>query len=74
MILFLGFFFQSDRPTQCQETHSTLNEKKKGDGLNNIVRVRDCGTVKELCRKLSTKEQCKLLRFSRFLLSALVVY
>ena len=32
---FLGFFFffQSDRPTQHLETHSTLNEKKKGDGL-----------------------------------------
>ena len=26
------FFFQSDRPTQCQETHSTVNEEKKGDG------------------------------------------
>ena len=26
---FLLFFFQSDRPTQHQETHSTLNEKKK---------------------------------------------
>ena len=24
------FFFQSDRPTQYQETHSTLNEKKRG--------------------------------------------
>ena len=28
------FFFQSDRSTQYQETHSTLNEKKKGDGLS----------------------------------------
>ena len=26
---FLVFFFQSDRPTQYQETHSTLNEEKK---------------------------------------------
>ena len=26
----LGFFFQSDRPTQYQETHSTLNEKQRG--------------------------------------------
>ena len=26
----LGFFFQSDRPTQDQETHLTLNEKKGG--------------------------------------------
>ena len=34
MIFLLGFFFQSDRPTQYQEMHSTLNEKKKrGDGL-----------------------------------------
>ena len=33
---FLGFFFfQSDRPTQYQERHSTLNEKKGGDGLIN---------------------------------------
>ena len=31
---FLGFFFQSDRPTQYQETHSTVNEEKKGDGLS----------------------------------------
>ena len=26
------YFFQSDRPTKYQETHSTLNEKN-GDGL-----------------------------------------
>ena len=26
----LFFFFQSDLPTQHQEMHSTLNEKKKG--------------------------------------------
>ena len=26
---FFSFFFQSDRPTQYQETHSTLNEEKK---------------------------------------------
>ena len=30
VIFFLGFFFQSDRPTQQQETRSTLNEKKGG--------------------------------------------
>ena len=30
---FLGFFFQSDRPTQYQETHWTVNKEKKGDGL-----------------------------------------
>ena len=36
MIFFFrfSFFFQSDRPTQYQGTHSTVNEeKKKGDGL-----------------------------------------
>ena len=26
---FLGFYFQSDRPTRYQETYSTVNEKKK---------------------------------------------
>ena len=30
---FRFFFFQSDRLTQYQETHSTVNEEKKGDGL-----------------------------------------
>ena len=31
MILFFRFsFFQSDRPTHYQETHSTVNEKNKG--------------------------------------------
>ena len=30
---FKFFFFQSDRPTQYQETHSTVNEEKQGDGL-----------------------------------------
>ena len=30
---FFSFFFQSDRPTQLQETHSTVNEEEKGDGL-----------------------------------------
>ena len=34
-ILFI-FFFPSDRPTQYQETHSTLNERKKGDGLRSL--------------------------------------
>ena len=29
MIFFFRFFFQSDRPTQNQETHSTVNEGKK---------------------------------------------
>ena len=27
---FLDFFFQSDRPTQYQKTHSTLNKQKRG--------------------------------------------
>ena len=37
-IFFLGFFFfQSDRPTQYQETHSIdAKRKKKGDGLSVI--------------------------------------
>ena len=30
---FRFFFFQFDRPTQYQETYSTVNEEKKGDGL-----------------------------------------
>ena len=33
LVIFLGFFFQFDRPTDYQETHWTLNEKKGGDGL-----------------------------------------
>ena len=34
LIFFLIFFFNpTDRPTQYQETHSTVNEEKKGDGL-----------------------------------------
>ena len=33
---FLFRFFQTDRPTQYQETHSTLNEKK--DGWPNLQR------------------------------------
>ena len=34
--LFLVFFFQSDRPTQYQETHSTVSEGKNGDGLSSF--------------------------------------
>ena len=30
LVFFRFFFFQSDRPTQYQKTHSTLNEKKGG--------------------------------------------
>ena len=35
---FLVFFFlsQSDQPTQYQETHSTLNEKKGGWPINQL--------------------------------------
>ena len=33
---FQVFFFQSDRPTQYLETHSTLNEKK-GDSLRKVI-------------------------------------
>ena len=33
VIFVFCLFFQSDLPTQHQETHSTLNEKKKEDGL-----------------------------------------
>ena len=33
---FFRFFFQSDRPTQYQETHWTVNKEKKGDGLRYI--------------------------------------
>ena len=28
-----SFFFRSDRPTQYQETHLTVNKEKTGDGL-----------------------------------------
>ena len=42
MIFFrLFFFFQSDRLTRYQETHSTANENKKGDGLTS------CGEDKQ---------------------------
>ena len=34
---FLGFFFQSDRPTQYQETHSTVNKKKRGWPYGGLV-------------------------------------
>ena len=32
--IFLGVFFQSDRPTRYQETHSTVNDKKIQAALN----------------------------------------
>ena len=31
----IQFFIQSDRPTQYQQTHSTLNEKKKKEKKKN---------------------------------------
>ena len=38
LVIFFFFFFNlTNRPTQCQETHPTLNEKKGGDGLIKIV-------------------------------------
>ena len=36
--LFLFFFF-SDRPTQNQKTHSTINEKKKGMALSTLYNL-----------------------------------
>ena len=33
LLVIFFFFFQFDRPTQYQETHSTLNEKKGGMAL-----------------------------------------
>ena len=33
VIFFLGFFFQSNRLSQYQETRWTVNEEKKGDSL-----------------------------------------
>ena len=56
MIFFFRFFFyQSDRPTQYQETHSMVNEEKKGMALEQLSRqhqssryVRPCALEKEL--------------------------
>ena len=43
---FIGFFFfQSDRPNQYQETHSTLNEKKRGMALRKWKLKRNKSTV-----------------------------
>ena len=39
IFVFEGFFFQSDRPTQNQEGHSTLNEKKRGMTYSRVLRV-----------------------------------
>ena len=36
IFFFRFFFFESDRPTQYQETHWTVNEEKKGAGHINI--------------------------------------
>ena len=38
VILFRFFFLQSDRPTQYQEIHSTLNENKRGMAFNSKVK------------------------------------
>ena len=61
---FLGFFFQSDRLTQHQETHSTLNEKKE-DGLSNLEKVLNFSGRLEKSLKFTTLSKpdtilCKL--------------
>ena len=38
MIFFFSFFFQCERPTQNQETHSTLSEKKKQKHINKQIK------------------------------------
>ena len=35
------FFFQSDRPTRYQETHSTVNKKKKKRGWPNMFFIQN---------------------------------
>ena len=52
-----GLFVSSDRPTQNQEMHSTLNDKKKGDGLS----------FKNLWTS-SSPEVCKTLTFLYYFL------
>ena len=42
--IFFCFFFQSDRPTQYQETHLTLNEKKNRGMV--LARIRYCVSLK----------------------------
>ena len=68
LVIFLGFFFnqlQSDRLTQHQETHSTLNEKEKGDGLSNLEKVLNFSGRLEKSLKFTTLSKpdtilCKL--------------
>ena len=49
MIFFLGFFFfQSDRPTQYQETHSRVNEEKKGMALRRILFSNDTFSAQQI--------------------------
>ena len=56
------FFFQSDQPTQYQETHSTLNKKKKGGGLRRgenavICLVKGLELYFNICRLLRIELQ-----------------
>ena len=37
-MMLIFFFNPTDRPTQYQETHSTPNEKKKGEWTNSILK------------------------------------
>ena len=54
---FLGFFFNpTDRPTQYQEMHSTVNKEKKGDGLKVFLCI---------LKKIETQESFIFLLFTR---------
>ena len=53
MIFFLGFFFfQSDRPTQYQETHSRVNEEKKGMALRRILFSNDTFSAQQIYQSM----------------------
>ena len=56
--VFFFFFFQSDRPTQHQETHSTLNEKR-GDSLM----APQCPHQRDLTVHLREQINCQLIMF-----------
>ena len=72
---FFRFFFQSDRPTQYQETHSTVNKKKKkkggggwGDGIKTFHPFNDrsiLSWVPVLARQVTQKRDIR--NFSRAL-------
>ena len=48
-----GFFFQSDRPTQYQETHSTVNEeKKKAMALRRILSSNDTFSAQQIYQSM----------------------